>query len=402
MALTAQSQPISHTTARRGRLASNANRAYKVGLGGHRRAFGVSTMASEDPPRDIGRMVENLALADALESEQFRLFLDQVPVALAVSKLQPTERIAFANKAFERLTGEGNGELVGGSWDRLSERKVSPDNPRTLSELLVEERDYVGAFILSRAGAPLTIDAWSNVIEDEDGVPLFRLVALVEVAPRNGSVLDELQDRVRVKDMQLRELQHRVKNNLQMITALIRAEARGVTDRSLGEGFDRLAGRVEALGLLYRALSEAGDADAVDLGIYLSEIATAVMRAHAPEGVRLDMQVDTWAVSIDVAMPAGLVVNELLTNALKHAFVGRDSGVIRLQCTNLPSGCRVVVADDGVGLPPGVTWPRPGKLSALIVRSLQQNAKAHIEIQSAPDEGSQVTIVFSAADAAPT
>jgi two-component sensor histidine kinase len=90
-----------------------------------------------------------------------------------------------------------------------------------------------------------------------------------------------------------------------------------------------------------------------------------------------------------------------MTNALKHAFAGRGGGVISLQCMNLPSGCRVVVADDGVGLPVGVTWPRPGKLSALIVRSLQQNAKAHIEIQSAPGEGSRVTIVFSNADAAP-
>jgi len=358
-------------------------------------------MSSDVASSEIGQLLDSPALADALESEQFRQFLDQVPVAIAVSKLQPSERIVYANDAFERLTGEGSRELVGGRWDRLPEGKTSPDNPRVLSEILVEERDYVGAFTFSHGGAPLTVDAWSNIIEDDGGVPLFRLVALVEVAARDGAVLDALQEQVREKDTQLRELQHRVKNNLQMITALIRVEAKGVADRSLGEGFDRLAGRVEALGLLYRALAEDARDGAVDLGIYLSEIASAVMRAHALEGVRLDMQVDTWPVSIDVAMPAGLVVNELMTNALKHAFAGREGGVITLRCTNLASGCRVVVADDGVGLPPGVTWPRPGKLSALIVRSLEQNAKAHIEIQSAPGQGSQVTIVFSCVDAAP-
>ncbi len=358
-------------------------------------------MVSDEPPGDVGQLLDSPALAEALESEQFRQFLDQVPVAIAVSKLETVERIVYANNAFERLTGEGSRELVGGRWDRLPGRRNSLEDPRALSEVLVEERDYVGAFTLSLGGASLTVDAWSNIIEDGDGDPQFRLVALVEVAARDGSVLDELQQQVLEKDTQLRELQHRVKNNLQMITALIRVEAKGVSDRSLGEGFDRLAGRVEALGLLYRALSESGGDGAVDLGIYLSEIASAVMRAHALEGVRLELKVDTWAVSIDVAMPAGLVVNELMTNALKHAFVGRDGGVIRLQCTNLPSGCRVVVADDGVGLPVGITWPRPGKLSSLIVRSLQQNAKAHIEIQSAPGEGSSVTIVFSKADAAP-
>jgi PAS domain S-box-containing protein len=370
-------------------------------LGAHRRVFGIAIMSSEDPPSDIEQLLENPGLADALESEQFQQFLDHVPVAIAVSKLQPGERIVYANEAFERLTGEGRRELIGGHWDRLPGPKDAQDSSRSLSQTLVEERDYVGAFTLSFRGTPLTVDAWSNLIEDEGGAPLFRLVALVEVASRDGSVLDELHDQVREKDTQLQELQHRVKNNLQMITALIRVEAKGVSDRSLGEGFDRLAGRVEALGLLYHALADTGLDGSVDLGIYLSEIATAVMRAHAVEGIRLEMQIDTWAVSIDVAMPAGLVVNELMTNALKHAFVGRTGGTIKLQCTNLASGCRVVVADDGVGLPPGVSWPRPGKLSALIVRSLQQNAKAHIEIQSAPGQGSQVTIVFSSADAAP-
>jgi PAS domain S-box-containing protein len=358
-------------------------------------------MSSEDPPSDVGQLLDSPGLADALESERFQQFLDHVPVAIAVSKLQPNERIVYANDAFERLTGEGRRDLIGGSWDRLPEPNNTPNTSRNFSQVLVEERDYVGAFTLSFRGTPLTVDAWSNLIEDDDGTPLFRLVALVEVAARDGSVLDELQDQVQEKDTQLRELQHRVKNNLQMITALIRVEAKGISDRSLGEGFDRLAGRVEALGLLYHALADVGLEGAVDLGIYVSEIASAVMRAHAVEGIRLEMQIDTWPVSIDVAMPTGLVVNELMTNALKHAFVGRAGGTIRLQCTNLSSGCRVVVADDGVGLPVGVTWPRPGKLSALIVRSLQLNAKAHIEIQSAPGEGSQVTIVFSCSDAAP-
>ncbi len=349
----------------------------------------------------FGHLLDNPALADALESERFQQFLDHVPVAIAVSRLQPTERIVYANNAFEGLIGVGSRGLVGEDWDRLPQQKDSSDSSKTLSKLLVEGHDYVGAFILSPGETPLTVDAWSNVIEDDYGAPLFRLVALVEVAVRESSVLDQLQELVEEKDMQLRELQHRVKNNLQMITALIRVEAKGVSNRSLGDGFDRLAGRVEALGLLYRALGESAREGAVDLGVYLSEIASAVMRAHAVEGIRLNMQVDTWPVSIDVAMPTGLVVNELMTNALKHAFLGRDSGVIRLQCTSLASGCRVVVADDGVGLPPGVTWPRPGKLSALIVRSLEQNAQAHIEIQSAPGEGSQVTIIFSRSDTAP-
>jgi two-component sensor histidine kinase len=359
-------------------------------------------MAADEPPAGITQILDTADLAVALESDQFKLFLDQVPVAIAVSELKPQERVVYANLEFERLSGQTNAEIVGEPWDRLPGGAVTPGQTLKLGLAVSEERDYLGSFTMPRDDETITVDAWSNVIEGDDGAPLFRLVALVEVASPSPSALTELHERVLEKDAQLMELQHRVKNNLQMITALIRLEARGVSDRSTGDGFDRLAGRVEALGLLYRALDQAGGSDgAVDLGVYLSEIASAVMRAHAIEGIHLNLQVDTWPVSIDVAMPTGLVVNELLTNALKHAFVGRDGGTITLSSTLGPSGCWVVISDDGVGLPEGAIWPKPGKMSALIVRSLVQNARARIDVQSNPGDGVRVTIDFSADDAAP-
>lgn len=352
-------------------------------------------MPSKDSPSGpVDHLLDTPDLADVLESDRFKQFLDQVPVAIAVSVLRPAERIVYANLEFARLTGQANNKILGGGWDLLPGLATDPQAARSLGEAVAAERDYVGSFAIPYDANSGTVDAWSNVIEDDDGTPTFRLVALVKTTGKAPSVLDELQERVREKDMQLRELQHRVKNNLQMITALIRVEAQGVSDRSTGEGFDRLAGRVEALGLLYRALGEAGPGNEVDLGTYLSEIASAVMRAHAREGIRLDLQVDTWLVSIDVAMPTGLVANELLTNALKHAFPGRGGGTITVRCTTDAAGCRVVIADDGVGLPGGLTWPKPGKLSALIVRSLLQNANANIQVHSIPGEGMEVTILF--------
>ena len=112
------------------------------------------------------------------------------------------------------------------------------------------------------------------------------------------------------------------------------------------------------------------------------------------------MKVDTYPVSINVAMPTGLVVNELLTNSLKHAFQGREGGTITLHSVVNGDGCRVTVADDGVGLPEGETWPKPGKLGALIARSLTENAKAEFNVTSSPGEGTRVTIVFRRSAAA--
>lgn len=358
-------------------------------------------MSADAPTNSLDQLFESSDLAVALESDRFKQFLDQVPIAVAVAQLGPPETVVYANLEFERLSGQLNATILGHDWLTLLGEAADPHSARTLGEAITEGQDYLGAFEMPHGDEDLTVDAWSTLIEQEAGKPAFRLVALVTApAPRDASVLDVLEAQVREKDVQLLELQHRVKNNLQMITALIRAEARGLPDRSTGEGFDRLAGRVEALGLLYRALSQSNSEGVVDLGIYLSEIASAVMRAHAVEGIHLDLQVDTWLVSLDVAMPTGLVVNELLTNTLKHAFKGQDGGVITLHSTtDADGGCRVLVADDGIGLPEGYTWPKPGKLSALIVRSLVQNAKAEMEVTSSPGAGMRVEITFRRVDA---
>ena len=98
-------------------------------------------------------------------------------------------------------------------------------------------------------------------------------------------------------------------------------------------------------------------------------------------------------------MPTGLVVNELLTNTLKHAFRSRDGGIITLHSVVDANGCTVMVADDGVGLPEGTTWPTPGRLGALIAESLKRNAHAHFEVTSGTATGTAVTITFGSVGA---
>jgi two-component sensor histidine kinase len=354
----------------------------------------------ENAPAQVDQILDAPDLATALESDRFKQFLDHVPVAIAVAELQPSECITYANFEFERLTGQPAASIQGKPWGALPGTATAADG-RPLSEAVTDGEEHIGSFTIAQGGAELVVDAWSNVIQDEDGTGLFRLVALAEIGQRAADASTDLELQLKNSDTLLRELQHRVKNNLQMITALIRLEARNIPDDATGERFDRLAGRIDALALLYRSLSDEGVSESVDLGIYLSEIASSVMRAHAVEGIHLDLQVDTWPVSVNVAMPAGLVVNELLTNALKHAFAGRDGGTISLHSIVDATGCRVVVADDGIGLAEGVTWPKAGKLGALIVQSLRQNAKAQVAVESAPDAGMRVTIFFARSDAAP-
>jgi len=338
-------------------------------------------------------------LADALESEQFRHFLDQVPIAIAVSEMKGAERIVYANPEFEKISGQSSAELEGKPWSYLPGQDEKGE--RKLGAAIVDASDFVGTFRIDRAGqGPTVVDAYSNIIVDNDDTPAFRLSALVDVTAHEQAQREEFEQKIREKDTLLQEVQHRVKNNLQMITALIRIETRNARGKVESARFDRLAGRIDAVQRIYKLLSEQKPGDEIDLGAYLSEIASSVMHSHAVEGIRLDLKVDSYPVSVNVAMPAGLVVNELLTNALKHAFTGRDGGTITLHSLVEGDSCRVVIADDGVGFPAGVSWPQHGKLSALIVRSLRDNAKADLKVDSTAGKGTRITITFKRASAA--
>ncbi len=358
-------------------------------------------MANEDGPKEVEQLLATPGLADALESDRFKQFLDHVPVAIAVAELRPSEKITYCNFEFERLTGQKAADVEGHDWTVLPGVAVAQGDDTELGEAVLRDDEYIGTFTIDSESEQRDVDAWSNTIETDEGTPIFRLVALATTGKRMPGDGGQHEQFLHEKDVLLRELQHRVKNNLQMITALIRMEARNVPDGEIGERFDRLAGRINSLALLYDLLSGDNQNDGIDLGVYLSKIASSVMEAHAVEGVRLELKVDAWPCSIDVAMPTGLVVNELMTNALKHAFVGRDGGTITISSLVDDRGCRIIVEDNGVGLPEGTIWPHSGKLGAVIVQSLKQNAKAKLEVHSAPNQGVRVVIFFARESAEP-
>ena len=238
------------------------------------------------------------------------------------------------------------------------------------------------------------VEAYSGLIENEDAGKTYRIVALIDVTERGQAQREESARQLRDKDILLKELQHRVKNNLQLITALIRLEARNER-KGNKVNLNSLAGRIEALQLLYQDLTAEGLGQVVDLGHYVSQIASAVMHTYGVGGIRLDLKVDHAPASINVAMPVGLLVNELLTNAFKYAFPGREGGIVTVRCLQGDKDhYQVVVADDGVGLPEDGTWPVPGKLGALVLQTLQENTQTAVDVQSAAGKGMRVTISF--------
>ncbi|MBI5909175.1 MAG: PAS domain S-box protein [Betaproteobacteria bacterium] len=341
--------------------------------------------------QQVNDLLDSTELAQAIETEEFRLFLDHLPIAIVISKLiRDGQRIVFANKAYEDLTGQTFADIRGHGWLILSAFRNEDDPQLTMEQTLQSCEDYLGTFQLERP-KPILVEAYASIIEDQDGVEKYRVAAMIDVTARERAQREEYARQLRDKDMLLKEIHHRVKNNLQLITTLIRFDAR---NQRIGEvNLDRLAGRIESLQLLYRDLTSDGHGETIDLGHYLSEIASAVMHTYAVDGFRLDLKVDHSPVSINVAMPVGLLVNELLTNSFKYAFNGRTSGTLTVRCLREDENhYRIVVADDGNGLPEGTTWPREGKLGALIVQCLRENAKTDLNIETVSGKGTRITI----------
>ncbi len=348
----------------------------------------------EATSRQVNDLFDSPELTKAIETEEFKVFLDHLPIAIVVSKIiRDDQRIVYANKAYESLTGMACADVHGRGWSILEAFKNEDDPTITMAQALSKWEDYLGTFRLERPD-PILVEGYTGIIENEDSIENYRIVAIVDVTVRERAQREELARQLQDKDLLLKELQHRVRNNLQLLTALIRIDAR---NQRKGDAInlDRLAGRIESLQLLYKDLATDGLGQTVELGHYISEIVSAVMHTYAVDGIRLDLKVDHALASINIAMPVGLLVNELLTNAFKYAFVGRDAGTIMVRCLHEhESRYSIVVADDGVGLTNGATWPVPGKLGALILQTLRENAKTEFKVETASGKGLRVTIEF--------
>jgi PAS domain S-box-containing protein len=346
---------------------------------------------SADAAAQVNDLFDSSELARALDRADFRHLLHHIPIAVMVSRLIGGEhRVAYANKAFESLLGHEGASLRGRDWSILGGFHHEDDSELSLSRAIVGAEDFIGTFC-AETPKPISVEAYATVIQTESGDEHYHVTALVNVSERARAQREEFARQIRDKDLLLREIQHRVKNNLQLITTLIRLEARYEAKPNL----ERLAGRIEALQCLYQELSDRSLQQEVDLGHYISRIASAAMRTHGTENIRFHSKFDSAHVSINVAMPLGLVVNELLTNAFKHAFVGREIGAIILECLRVDdTRWQIVVADDGVGLGYGAKWPPEGKLSTLMVQTLRENADTDLRVDSTPGKGTRVAITM--------
>jgi len=221
-----------------------------------------------------------------------------------------------------------------------------------------------------------------------------------EIAQRRNA--EEAVRHSREKEVLLQEIHHRVKNNLQIITSLLRMQSRAVQDPAFSEALRECQNRVASMALIHDKLYRARDLARVSFGEYVRDLTNNILTSYAlpARSVRVRFDIDDLSLSLDYAVPCGLILNELMSNCLKHAFPVGHSGTVYIgfHAEGEEELC-LVVRDDGVGVPADVDLGHTSSLGWRLIRALVEQLGGVVQCQTAG--GTSVEIRFARQNAPP-
>jgi two-component sensor histidine kinase len=211
--------------------------------------------------------------------------------------------------------------------------------------------------------------------------------------------LKQLKASLHEKDILLKEVHHRVKNNLQVISSLIDLQAERITDPATRTLFRDTRDRVRSMALVHEKLYQSADLAHTELGAYIRNVMKELFLAHGEVSSKVNLQLELEPVflPVDMAIPCGLILNELATNSLKHAFVGRERGTIDIHLTSTGNhSVRLLFRDDGWGLPSGLNLQAAESLGLRLIRMLSKQLRGEVMTQSG--EGTMFELRFTIPD----
>jgi PAS domain S-box-containing protein len=214
---------------------------------------------------------------------------------------------------------------------------------------------------------------------DEAGRPLRMMGTLHDISDRKASE-ERLRSALEEKEVLLREIHHRVKNNLAVISSLFYLQSTATRDQPTIDLLEDGRSRIQSMALVHELLYRSNNLAAIDIADYAVALARDLIRSQT-RSARIDLvtRVEPVTLAVDVAIPVGLVLNEMLTNAMKHAFHGRDAGCIELELHRSGERCVMDVADDGVGV--GTRDPaNADSLGMRVMRALARQLEGELEI----------------------
>jgi two-component sensor histidine kinase len=217
------------------------------------------------------------------------------------------------------------------------------------------------------------------------GVVLIMVAYVVGIASeRQAKAEDLIETSLREKELLLKEIRYRVKNNMQVINSLLSLQSKYITDKKALESFKETRGRVLAMALVHEELYSSGDLSKISVSHYIETMANQLFRVHNidHEIVTIKTSVEDVVLGIDMAIPCGLIISELISNTLKHAFPDGRRGEIFIGLhQDKDSIIHLMVKDNGMGMPQDVNLDDPDTLGLLLVKILARQLDASVAVE---------------------
>ena len=288
----------------------------------------------------------------------------------------------------DKITGESVGTLLSADGTEASAPSPTPFDVR-LDESIGSRREASGR---RKDGSSFPVEL--NVGEVNFGERRIYTLILRDITERKREE-ERLKSSLREKEVLLKEIHHRVKNNLQIISSLLNLQSGHIRDPRALEVFKEGQGRVRSMALIHEKLYQSDDLARVDFHEYISNLAAYLFRSYEVNSgaVTLNVESEDVLLGVDTAIPCGLIINELVSNSLKHAFPGGAGGSINIRLR--PAGAErltLAVSDDGVGLPPDFDVRNTPSLGLQLVNTLARRLGGEVEV--ARGAGAEFKITF--------
>jgi PAS domain S-box-containing protein len=321
-----------------------------------------------------------------LADREMRLLAQTITCAqdcVSITDLQ--DNLLFVNDAFLRTYGYSDQEeLTGKNITMVRGGLQEPANggPEIREKTLAG--GWNGELINRRKdGSTFPVELWTSVVKGEDGGPVAMVGVARDITERRRAE-EQIRASLHEKEVMLKEIHHRVKNNLQIVSSLLSLQSEYIVDPETLRFFRESQNRVKSMALVHEKLYQSTNLARVDFDGYLRELATHLVRSSVNDAGTVDVRLETNGVSlsIDKAIPCGIIVNELVTNALKYAFPAGRQGVLYVECAaEGPGEIRLVVGDDGVGLPAEFDVEQAETLGLTLVQMLVDQLQARLTVR---------------------
>jgi PAS domain S-box-containing protein len=347
-------------------------------------------------PVDAWRMTDSLH-AEHGKGDPFAAAIRATRMPMLITDPRQFDNpIVFANDAFLRLTGYERGEVFGRNCRFLQGPDTDPQAIAQIRDAIATRSDIaVDILNYKRDGTPFWNALFVSPVSNEDGDLQFFFASQLDVTDRKQSehalVADkdrferavrertaELETALEAQKMLVHEVDHRVKNNLQMISSLIVMQSRSIPDEGIRQSLASMLERIEAVSTVHRRLYQSDDVRSFDLSDFARDLVTDLIASSGRPDIRAEFAIEKIVIPAQWATPVALLVNELVTNAIKHAFDARANGaehVITVAIEDCADRYTIEIADNGKGM----TALGGAGFGTRLARSLARQLEASIE-----------------------